>query len=224
MTSTIKRKCGCCGKEILIDKNNISDAIYYDKKTYHSKCFTDLCEKRLKNKRVDVSEKWAWVYNNLNSIKEDSYKYLMSSICKEDIFYFIKENYDITIIPTSVWQKIANIYAGTYPGMCGNGIPPEHLLDMWQKKITMLNKTAQRNKLKGKEMNIQQRLNYDLSILINKYDSYLKWLEKQRIIQVENDNKQSDLFLANYIINQNNNVNNQEQENDLTDLVDDIFG
>jgi len=224
MTSNIKRKCGCCGNEIIIDKTNVGDVIYYDKKTYHSKCFTDICEKRMKSKRVNISEKWTNVYNNIESIKKDSYTHLMSSIYKEDIFYFIQENYNITIIPTTVWQKIANIYSGNFPGLLGNGIPPEHLLDMWSRKIGMLNKTAQRNKIQGKNMDASQRINYDLSILINKYDSYLKWLEKQRIIEVENDNEQPNLNITNFInVNQHNNVSNSEDE-DLSDLVDDIFG
>ena len=88
----------------------------------------------------------------------------------------------------------------------------------------MLNKTAQRNKIQGKNMDASQRINYDLSILINKYDSYLKWLEKQRIIEVENDNEQPNLNITNFInVNQHNNVSNNEDE-DLSDLVDDIFG
>lgn len=28
----VKRKCGCCGENLYINKNNIDDAIYYDKK------------------------------------------------------------------------------------------------------------------------------------------------------------------------------------------------
>ena len=53
----IKRKCGCCGEYLYINKNNIDDAIYYDKKTYHSSCFINICKKRSANKRVDISEK-----------------------------------------------------------------------------------------------------------------------------------------------------------------------
>lgn len=37
----ISRVCACCNQSFYIDKDNINDAIYYDKKTYHSKCFID---------------------------------------------------------------------------------------------------------------------------------------------------------------------------------------
>jgi hypothetical protein len=37
----ICRVCACCNQSFYIGKDNISDAIYYDKKTYHSNCFID---------------------------------------------------------------------------------------------------------------------------------------------------------------------------------------
>ena len=52
----VKRKCGCCGENLYINKNNIDDAIYYDKKTYHSSCFINICNKRSQMKREDVSK------------------------------------------------------------------------------------------------------------------------------------------------------------------------
>src|SRR5574344_1202883 len=166
----IKRKCSCCGEDFYISKDNIDDAIYYDKKTYHSSCFINICNKRSQMKREDVSQKWTWVLNHLDSIKQESYEHLKLAITKEDVFNFIKDAYDITIIPTTVWQKLSNIYNGTFKGMA-YGIPPEHLLDMWERKIDMLNGIANRNNTKGRTMNVDQRINYDLSVLVNKYDS-----------------------------------------------------
>ena len=137
----IKRKCSCCGEDFYISNNNIEDAIYYDKKTYHSSCFINICNKRSQMKREDVSQKWTWVLNNLDSIKRESYEHLRLAVVKEDVFNFIKEAYDVTIIPSTVWQKLGNIYNGTFKGM-SFGIPPEHLLDMWKRKIDMLNGIA----------------------------------------------------------------------------------
>ena len=92
----IKRKCGCCGENFYISKDNIDDAIYYDKKTYHSSCFISMCHKRSEMKRVDISQKWTWVLNHLDSIKNDSYSHMFYVIEKEGIFNFIKETYDIS--------------------------------------------------------------------------------------------------------------------------------
>ena len=218
----IKRKCSCCGEDFYISKDNIDDAIYYDKKTYHSSCFINICNKRSQMKREDVSQKWTWVLNHLDSIKQESYEHLKLAVAKENVFNFIKDTYDITIIPTTVWQKLSNIYNGTFKGMT-YGIPPEHLLDMWERKIDMLNGIANRNSTKGKTMNADQRINYDLSVLVNKYDSYLKWLEKQKILEAEKEIEKNENIVGKTIgyVSQKTEKSNVD---DISDLVDDIFG
>ena len=218
----IKRKCSCCGEDFYISKDNIDDAIYYDKKTYHSSCFINICNKRSQMKRENVSQKWTWVLNHLDSIKQESYEHLKLAVIKEDVFNFIKDAYDITIIPTTVWQKLSNIYNGTFKGMT-YGIPPEHLLDMWERKIDMLNGIANRNNTKGRTMNVDQRINYDLSVLVNKYDSYLKWLEKQKILEAEKEIEKNENIVGKTIgyVVQKAEKNNSD---DISDLVDDIFG
>ncbi len=221
----IHRKCGCCGEDFYISNENIDDAIYYDKKTYHSRCFINICNKRSKMKREDVSQKWSWVLNNLEQIREESFKHLSLSITKECVFEFIKDAYDVTIIPTTVWQKLSDIYCGTFKGMT-TGIPPEHLLDMWKRKIDMLNTIADKNKTKGIQMSADKRISYDLSILVNKYDSYLRWLEKQKIIEAENKRKielkRTEIGAS--IINTKASEGNSKRKNDdMSDLVDDIF-
>lgn len=218
----IHRKCGCCGEDFYISNKSIEDAIYYDKKTYHSSCFINICNKRSKMKRADVSQKWTWVLNNLEHIREESFRHLNLAITKEGVFDFIKDTYDITIIPTTVWQKLGNIYNGTFKGM-SVGIPPEHLLDMWKRKIDMLNGIANRNSTKGITMNTDQRINYDLSILVNKYDSYLKWLEKQKVLEAEKEIEKNENIVRKSVgyVAQKANDNNSD---DISGLVDDIFG
>lgn len=218
---TIKRKCNCCKETIYISKNTIDDAIFYDKKSYHRKCFIDICNKRAKMKRVDVSEKWQWVLKNIERISHESKYHYIESIYKEEINQFILSEYDLTIIPSSVWQKLSNIYFGTFRGM-SVGIPPEELIDMWRRKIDYLNRIANQNMTKGKVMNSDQRINYDLSILINKYDGYKKWKESQRVLEQE----QREQRLEEPIVMTGNIQNEMTEKNtdDISDLVDDIFG
>lgn len=221
----IIRKCGCCGEEIHISKENINDAIYYDKKTYHSNCFIQMCEKRTQSKRKNASQKWKKALDNLETIKKESYARFYSAIVKDDVYNFIRDAYDITIIPSTIWQKLSNIYDGSFKGMI-KGIPPEHLLDMWQRKINMLNKTAARNVSLGKRMSTEQRLNYDLTILVNKYDSYLKWLEQQKILESEQESKTTESIITDTISYSNIHTDHESviDAGDISDLVDDIFG
>lgn len=220
---SIKRKCGCCGEYLYINKNNIDKAIYYDKKTYHSDCFINLCKKRSTSKRINISEKWKWNFNHIEIIKNDTYSHFIESIEKDEVFQFIKEAYDLTIIPTTVWQKLNNIYNGTFKGM-SVGIPPSDLLDMWKRKIDMLNGIAKKNESRGIHMQPDQRLNYDLSILINKYDSYLRWKEKQRILEVEKESDKTQNIVNRSIGYIKNTKQNNLDTDDISDLVDDIFG
>lgn len=220
--TSVKRICGCCKNTIYIDKDNIENAIYYDKVTYHSNCFINMCDRRSKMKRLDVSQKWGWILQNIDSIKHESAVHLYKEICKEAVYDFIKEAYSLSIIPTTVWQKISNIYSGTFKGM-SSGIPPEHLLDMWKRKIDMLNSIADKNVTKGKKMSPDQRLNYDLTVLVNKYDSYLKWLEKQKIIEAEKSIEQSENIVGKSIGYSKQN-HTEEGTDDISNLVDDIFG
>lgn len=219
----IKRKCGCCKEYFYISNNDIDNAIYYDKQTYHSSCFINICNKRSKMKREDISQKWTWVLNHLDQIRKESYQHLSLSITKENVFEFIKDAYDVTIVPTTVWQKLSEIYSGTFKGM-SVGIPPEHLLDMWKRKIDMLNGIADRNKTKGVVMSSDKRINYDLSILVNKYDSYLRWLEKQKIIASEKEIEKSDNIVGKSIGYTASNKSEKNDSDDISALVDDIFG
>ena len=219
----IRRKCGCCKEYFYISNDNIEDAIYYDKQTYHSSCFINICNKRSRMKRENISQKWTWVLNNLDQIRRESYQHLSLAITKENVFEFIKDSYDVTIVPTTVWQKLSDIYNGTFKGM-SVGIPPEHLLDMWKRKINMLNGIAYRNKTKGIVMGFDKRINYDLSILINKYDSYLRWLEKQRIIEAEKAVEKSENIVGKSIGYTASNKSDRNGSDDISVLVDDIFG
>ena len=219
----IRRKCGCCKEYFYISNDNIEDAIYYDKQTYHSSCFINICNKRSRMKRENISQKWTWVLNNLDQIRRESYQHLSLAITKENVFEFIKDSYDVTIVPTTVWQKLSDIYNGTFKGR-SVGIPPEHLLDMWKRKINMLNGIAYRNKTKGIVMGFDKRINYDLSILINKYDSYLRWLEKQRIIEAEKAVEKSENIVGKSIGYITANKSDRNGSDDISVLVDDIFG
>lgn len=226
----LTRKCRCCGEPVYIDNNTVNDAIYYDKTTYHSSCFIQTCECHVNGKRKNISPKWQYGLDNIDKVKQDSYQHFTKELVKQDIVNFILDSYDITIIPPYIFQKLSDIYSGSYRGMscC---IPPEHLLDMWRRKINMLNDIAQRNITKGMTMNSSERISYDLSVLINKYDSYLKWLERQKILEVEKKSRKSSIIGSNvfrkmvesYTIGSNSHSNSDDMSDDISNLVDDIF-
>ena len=191
--------------------------------------FNEAKKKRYEEQLIDFHNRVNDITNNiLNSeefiqLKRNSYNHFLRSIEKQCVYDFILEVYDLNIIPTNIWEKITEIYNGTYKGM-SIGIPPEHLLDMWKRKIDMLNGVAERNEIKGIKMSADQRLNYDLSILVNKYDSYLKWLEKQKIIASEKEIEKSENIVCKSIGYTSSNKAEKNDSDDISALVDDIFG
>ena len=95
---------------------------------------------------------------------------------------------------------------------------------MWQRKIDMLNGIAKKNEIKGIHMQSEQRLSYDLTILINKYDSYLRWKEKQKILEAEKETEKSQNIVSQSIGYTNVSKDKKVDTDDISDLVDDIFG
>lgn len=221
--SYIERKCNCCKEVLVINNDNIDDAIYYDKNFYHSSCFIEKCTKLSKSQRKNTSPKWGIALKNLDNIKHDSSVYIHSCVAKESIFDFIRKTYGISNVPPYIFEKLSRIYTGTFKGM-SIAIPPEHLLDMWQRKMNMLNRIFMQNIAKGNKMAPEARINYDLSVLIGKYDSYLRWLEQKKVLEAEKDmNRNENIVMKS--IGYNTQRNNEFNTNDdISDLVNDIFG
>lgn len=94
---------------------------------------------------------------------------------------FIYREYEVTYLPNYFFINLAKIYKGEYKNL-REPISCEDLFDMWQKKIGELKRTYEYNKEHGKDMYGVQRVSYDLAILLNKYDSYKRWKEKQSAI------------------------------------------
>lgn len=230
----VKKKCFCCKKDIVV--HNIDDElIYYDKHYMHVNCFLNWCNEKKTPKRKNA-------LLNIETYKQEAYKEIKSlfdskNISENKIFQFnqqatyeikkwfdgsdlctfIKQAYDIKIVP---WQKIKKVIDGDDKN---DGIPIEDLLDMWDRKLDWLNSIAEKKKIKT-SMTSEQRVLYDLAVLRNKYDSYLKWKEKQKILEIENKNEKVQILVTKDIINTKQNVKEHENLDDISNLVDDIFG
>ena len=97
---------------------------------------------------------------------------------------------------------------------------------MWERKMPDLQKMHNKMELEGKELDPIQQVNYDLAVIVNKYDSYLRWLEKKRITEEEGRNT-NDTKSIRKIVDVNairaNETKEDSQTIDMESLVDDIF-
>ena len=221
------RKCAFCGESIDINLNSLGEVIYYDKKTYHSKCFIQEAIAASKSKNSIRAEKYTTALRGIGDIKIQTLKHLKNELYKKKVADFIKESYDITILPKSIYTRLSDIYTGKYKDL-SEGIPPQYLYDMWKRSLNFLNGTANRNKAKGNNMTAMQRVIYDIAILTNKYDSYKKWLEKQKILAAEKVKSDiysdTDKVIKYFSKAQSKNNAAQYENNDISSLTDEIFG
>jgi|GEM_PF-1340889 len=240
----LKKKCKYCQQEIVI-KEIDNSTIYYDKSYYHLDCFNELCniKKSVKWKAarqyIDryIEEANEIINNQLNNRKinifnlhsqlSNTQKIINNYFLESDVDSFIKQQYDLQTLPEGLYNRhLYQIYKGTYKKLNGTAIKPEELLDMWKKKISYLNKLYSNNVVKGKTMSKEQRVPYDLAVLVSKYNNYIAWKEEQKILEVKSDIIKNDTIVS-QIVNKKQNSNldkaNIKTEDDLSDLIDDMF-
>jgi hypothetical protein len=137
------------------------------------------------------------------------------------LFTYVQTKYNIVKLPKQFFIKMSNIFSGKLNGLA-KPIPPEHMYDMWVRKSSYLDKLYSNNISKGKKMDSYVRLNYDLAILLSKYEDYLSFLDKQKAQTTVNTNIQENITKTN-ILYQNIKINNNNNQNDLSDIIDELI-
>lgn len=221
----IKRKCFICKEDIDLnaERDNffveISEKNHKTKRTFkHKECFIryETGKKRYKKSLEECELHIKRCESNFQDFEKNELE-------KENLFNFIFENYDITFLSARFYIKIASIFDGSMQNI-NKPIPPCDLLDMWQRKKNWLDRVSENNRKKGKEIIGEQRVLYDLSILLSKYDSYLEWREQQKLAQIEKEKSYSNKINYDFILNtpKNNNKSEKKEEIDIMSLLDGI--
>lgn len=221
------RKCAYCSKLLEISTlNDAKNTVLYNGKYYHVDCFKKKCKEKSEEKNKDgtlkkTALKYKDILEHINEYVEASEKQIIESgiIHKDLLNYFLCDHYDLAIVPSSFWTKIEQIKNGTWKSLI-QGIPVSHILDMWERYIQELDKVAYYNKTHGKEMSNGQRLNYDLAILLNKYNDYLEVKRKEdeeayQMQQAAEDNRDYErtrAWINNYYKRQEETTKNSEDE------------
>ena len=236
----IRKKCCYCHEDIDVTENE-HKLVYYDKHYYHKDCFIEWCHatktptpKRtnaLKNLEKYLCEgeeiilgllnKKGINKDNIEKFSNDTNKYISQWFDESDLCSFLRDEYNIVKLP---WTKIKDVINGTSKKI-DVPISASELLDMWERKIDYLRSSNQKlisqsNKVITPELLVL----YDLSILINKYDSYLRWKEKQKILEAEKETEKSQNIVSQSIGYTNVSKDSKADTDDISDLVDDIFG
>lgn len=226
----ILRKCTSCDKTgqktINVDTEKF---IYYEGKYYHFNCYVKY---KKKNNEYNLSDEQ--IINSANElvIKTKLIKKVNDTIDRDRLTYWLYENYNISVLPSLFFSKLQRINEGTFSNRVGVSISNYDLLQIFKKMKSYLDKINNKNERNGKTFEATQRINYDLSVVINNYDEYLKWKQKQKTEVVEKQQIQEDIKSKNSmdinnitVMHKNNeNIkNNNSTEINISDLLDEVF-
>ena len=220
MADIIKRKCAKCKCEIEINRNNITDVIYFDQKYYHESCFENHATQRAASKRGNP-EQWQEALDSLWALEAETKKTLERFWAKDDLNVWLLDHYNITMVPTRFWQVIYDLEAGKYKGQRCKPVNTETLVECWKWGQRKLNEISQYNKSNNKgPVDDSARLMYDLTILIGKLPNFLAYKEKHKIEM----NEMTRTFESNDDIDMSKiGQVKQAARKDIGNISDDIF-
>ena len=212
------RKCSICKELIDLKDTNEDFFITPNNKVNHTHCYINEQTTR-KRKQKTIEECQAYIDECRQADREIEKK----TNIKTELYEFLFDMYDISYFPKYFYIKMDSVYKGTMKSL-SKPVPPEDLLDMWRQKRNYLDKVAEQNRKKGNEISGVNRVNYDLAILLSKYDSYLKWKEQQKIAIAELDeSKKKSIEKIEYTdVARPKRVSNTDNKVDINSMLDEI--
>lgn len=221
MGDVIVRKCNACKGEIVISRSS-NNTIYYDKMYYHKDCFHELATKRSQSKR-GKPEKWMTALSHIDVIEADTKKMLENAWIKEDLNAWLLDHYNVTTVPSRLWQILADLDCGVYKGKKCKPVTMDVLLGAWKWGQKKLDSISRNNKMNNKgPASDDARIMYDCSIIVSKIPNYLSHKSKMKMLQVE-EKRESEKTHINYDNVQQTKIESNGGLNDISDLLDDMF-
>ena len=221
MPETIVFTCDKCKKDIKIDRKNECGAVFFKKKYYHQNCFCELCKEKAANKRSLLS--WQEALDNILDYQNAAMPNIDYRFAKDDLNEWILQHYNVIEVPKRFWGIVADLEKGERNGNKCKPVKTKLLFETWrwgQKNLDSINRSNKQNK-KGPKTDAE-RINYDLSIIINHIPDYLKYQSKLEAEEAERQARAKETARINY-----NNIYVAPKENDgidnLYDILDEFF-
>lgn len=134
---------------------------------------------------------------------------------------WLYREYEISFLPKYFFINLDRVYKGTYKNLA-RPVPVEDLWDMWKRKMPYLQKVYDKNIRMGKNMDGTARINYDMAIVLSKYDSYLKWKEQQKQALLEEARKKEQTVDYNKVCGKTNTASKENTRLNIDSIIDEI--
>ena len=216
------RKCACCKGEIEIDKKNISNILHFQDKYYHLNCFELMAAEKATSKR-GKPQVWQDALDRIWELEAETKKMLEHFIAKDELNIWLLDHYDIVAVPSYFWQLVADLESGKYKNKKCKPVSIITLHSMWVWGQKHLDKIAANNRLNRKgPINDNDRLRYDLAILLSHSNDYIKHITRTKEEAAELASKVENVKKFDYEKIYRQSKQEKKQDN-ILDLVNDIF-
>lgn len=189
MANVDTRKCNHCKQPIEINRENIRGVVYYKKYYYHTACFCELAERKSQNTRGKPKE-WKEALDNVSEYEDEAREIVRQHWgyreAKDNLNDYLLSQYNVISIDTRFWQVVADLNNGMYKNKRCKKVSPQILLEAWKWGQPKLNEANKRNKMNNKgPKDDDQRVSYDLAIIVRKIPEYLAYKAKQEASKTE---------------------------------------
>lgn len=213
----MERKCAHCKDIISIEQNNIIDVLQFQGKYYHSQCFEEMASQKANSKR-GKPEMWREALDDIWELEANTKKLLEMNFAKDELNEWLLNHYNITAVPSTFWQRIADLERGIYKRKKCKPVSIVTLSGAWKWGQRKLDEIARNNKVNHSgPKSDDERLVYDFAILIGKISNYLAYKAKQDAMKQETKTT----VYVNYD-NIQRKENTQEGLDDISDLLDEF--
>ena len=183
MPDILLRKCQACPQPIEIDMSNINNVVFYKTGYYHKTCFCELAKQKANSKRGKPAD-WQYALDNVSELELDAKNRLQYPFVKDSFNEYLLQNYNVVAVPDRLWEVAGFLEKGKYKNKKCKPISIKILFEAWQWGQHKLNKINNNNKMSHKgPTNDEERILYDLAILVRKIPNYLAHKAKVDAVQ-----------------------------------------
>lgn len=221
MPETILRKCDACKGAIEINTNDIKDVLSFKNVYYHKVCFCELANKKIQSKRGKPAD-WQYGLDNLLELENEAKERLEYPVVKDNFNYYLISHYNVVAVPDRLWTVVGDLGKGIYKRKKCNPVKLKTLFEAWKWGQHKLDKIYKQNRMNNKGPKTDdERILYDLAVLVRKIPNYLAHKAKTEALQ-EEARKETKNTHINY--NAIQKVENKSDSlDDISSLLDDMF-
>ena len=215
------RKCGTCGNDIIVSRQNLDNIVFYQGYHHHVGCLVEKANKGIASgKRI---ANWEKILNKIPEMQAESRRKLEHSVIQDEFNDYLLAHYDVTAVSNRFWNIANELANGNYKRKKCNPVDMDTLFQTWKWGQKHLDRIAANNKAKHKgPSNDELRLNYDLAIVVQHVGDYKKHIiatKEEKAVTKERIEKQNKINYENLY----KQATSQAQSESILDLMNEIF-